>query len=184
MMRRRACVSIVLVVSLLSALASPDRSWGFIDFSEDALKSAGIIMGITAGVVLLVVLVAGTVKDIKGGEREEEDIWANARGKQTLARLPPLLGGALLVEEMKQAGALFRSVPPALPEGGRGFCGKSDGTCNLNPALFHIPGRDDIRSLKARSPNANDPNPGDALPRNDQRLACFWSETLNNGCTP
>ncbi len=108
-MNRSPVLSIACILALLLTLSTPGSSWGFLDFSEDALKSTGIIIGITAGVVILVVLIAGTIKDIKGGDEEEGDIWADLRENRTLSRFPAFMAGPLLVDDLRNA---FSSHPP------------------------------------------------------------------------
>jgi hypothetical protein len=88
-MSRSSILSTVVIFSLLFQFAVPHNVWGgFFDFDDpvDSLKTTGIIIGITAGVVLLVVLIAGTIKDIKGGDEEEVDIWADLRQDRSLGQ--------------------------------------------------------------------------------------------------
>ena len=62
-----ACILIACFVT--STLYPQDLRAGF--FDEDALKTTGIIIGITFGVCLVVVLIAGTMKDLKGDEPDD-----------------------------------------------------------------------------------------------------------------
>lgn len=61
----------VLIITLLTAVLYPQELWAF--FDEDTLKTTGIIIGITFGVCLVIVLIAGTMKDLKG---DPEDVFA------------------------------------------------------------------------------------------------------------
>ncbi len=113
-MIRSPVLSTLVVFSLVCALLLPaPAQGGFLDFGTDTLKSTGIIIGITAGVVLLVVLIAGTIKDIKGTDEEEEDIWADLRKNRTLSHFPSLFAGPDLLDGMR---ATIRPQPAESPE--------------------------------------------------------------------
>ena len=146
-MRRAAPLSILLIATLLFTVACPDPSWAFLDFSKDTWKTTGIVIGITAGVLLLVVLIAGTVTDIKRKSgKEEEDIWAYMLDNRTLACFPDILAGPVFLQDMKQALAvsssataqdlsLLRESSWDPPKAFRG----------LNPALYHLNGGSGVR---------------------------------------
>lgn len=73
--RIRSVSACLLIVSLLVTVLYPQDLWGGVfDFDEDTLKTTGIIIGITFGACLAIVLIAGTLKDLKG---EPEDIFAH-----------------------------------------------------------------------------------------------------------
>ncbi len=60
-----------LVVLLSLAVMIPPQAHAF--WGEDSLKTAGIITGITVGACLLIVLVAGTMIELKG---EPDDVFS------------------------------------------------------------------------------------------------------------
>lgn len=60
----------ILIFCFSFSVLYPQQLWGF--FDEDTLKTTGIIIGITFGVCLVVVLIAGTMKDLKG---EPDDLF-------------------------------------------------------------------------------------------------------------
>ncbi len=69
-------------------LVAPDDA---LCFDTDTLKTAGIVSGITLGVALIVVLIAGTVRDLKkdgGDEEEEDDVWSQSPVLRTLGYRP------------------------------------------------------------------------------------------------
>ena len=83
----RSFSSWLVVVCFLFAVLAPDDALAF--FDEDALKTTGIIMGITAGVALLIVLVVGTVRDLKKKkEPQEDDVWSRNPAVRTLGYRP------------------------------------------------------------------------------------------------
>lgn len=94
--RLRFSASWLVVVCFLFATVAPDDAQAF--FDDDALKTTGIIMGITAGVALLVVLVVGTVRDLKKNKDPQEDeVWSRNPVIRTLGYRPgafPWLGQA------------------------------------------------------------------------------------------
>ena len=72
------------VLLFVFALLSPEEACCF---DTDTLKTTGIIMGITFGVALVVVLLVGTIRDIKkgrGGGDEDEDVWTRSPVLRTL----------------------------------------------------------------------------------------------------
>lgn len=178
-MRPPAALSVVLAVSLLFTLSCPGSSWGFLDFSEDALKSTGIIIGITAGVVLLVVLVAGTIKDIKAKKGEEEDIWAGVRDNPTLAHFPELLLAPALLEEMKLATA--SSPPPDLPPPPPCMEGGPASVVKLNPALYQV---GVSGALRACAPASSTGRPPEGPPPDAGRFASLSPHAAAPACVP
>jgi hypothetical protein len=99
--RVRAFSSWLVVFCLLSATLSPGDAHAF--FDTDTLKTTGIIMGITFGVALVVVLVVGTIRDLKKNpEEDDDDVWSQSPVLQTLGYRPgdfPFLGKTLLSAE-------------------------------------------------------------------------------------
>ncbi len=82
--RLRSFCACSIVFFFLFTLICPDDA---LCFDTDALKTAGIVTGITIGVALVVVLIAGTMRDFKkdGGEEEEDDeIWSQSPVLRTL----------------------------------------------------------------------------------------------------
>ena len=179
MLRRPSSLLMLLLVPLLVMLACPDPSWAFLDFSKDALKSTGIVIGITAGAILLVVLIAGTMKDIKERKGQDVDLWADIMDSRTLAYMPDLLAGPLFVEDLKQALA---STPPALPPTIPGFPMDSSKGCGrtnpLHPILLGDPFRNDIR---AESPDPSAGRRSHEIPMVNGRFTPFLGYTASNG---
>jgi len=139
-MFRSPVLACVAILALICALIAPSPARAFLDFNdpEDTLKTTGIIIGITAGVVLLVVLIVGTVKDIKGGEEEEEDIWADLRNNRALQHVPSLFAGPDLLDGMRASLLRDPGDSPVLPSWAR-------------PSVFH--------GDTASSPHAGAPAP-------------------------
>ena len=84
---RCLCVWSVLLF-FLSSLFSPDDAFSF---DTDTLKTTGIIMGITFGVALVVVLVVGTIRDLRGrpdDDEEDDDVWSQHPVLKTLGYRP------------------------------------------------------------------------------------------------
>ena len=82
--RMRICCTWSVVFFFLFTLFSPDDA---LCFDEDTLVTAAIVSGITLGVALLVVLVAGTLRDVKGDkdeEDEDDDVWTQSPVLRTL----------------------------------------------------------------------------------------------------
>jgi hypothetical protein len=77
------CWTLIIVASLVFATCSPKSAWAFLD--EDSLKTSAIITGISLGVALLIVLIAGTIRDIKGDD--DEDIWEDNWTDNSLLKL-------------------------------------------------------------------------------------------------
>ncbi len=74
---RMFCACSVLFFFLFT-LCTPDDA---LCFDTDTLKTAGIVTGITIGAALVIVLVAGTMRDLKGdrGDEEEDDeVWSRS----------------------------------------------------------------------------------------------------------
>lgn len=100
--RVRSLCACSVVFFLVFALFSPDDA---LCFDTDTLKTTGIIMGITFGVALVVVLVVGTIRDLKGRpdeEEEDDDVWSQHPVLRTLGYRPvyfPLLGEVPLPPE-------------------------------------------------------------------------------------
>jgi len=158
-MTRSRFLATFLSLFLIVSMATPHRSWAFLDFDEDALKTTGIIIGITAGVVLLVVLIAGTVKDIKGGEEEEEDIWANLRKNRTLSSFPSLMAGAVLADDLRRGFDAPSQTPDKLradssPEEARvRLCAKQDGRpFRIGGSEIRLPGMEIPPVDRVRNP--------------------------------
>ncbi len=88
--RSRMLCSWIVLVSFFAVLTAPNQASAF--FSEDALATTGIIIGITAGVCLLVVLIAGTISDIKKKPEDPDDVFSEVPILKSLALrpLPPL----------------------------------------------------------------------------------------------
>ena len=90
--RRSPLVCTILLICLIVTLAAPRlASAGF--FDEDALKTTGIIVGITFGVSLVIVLIAVAVIEFRGGP--DEDVWSkvpvNEEEVAAIRDLPRLL---------------------------------------------------------------------------------------------
>ena len=80
----RSCCTWPVLFFFLFTFLSPDDALGF---DTDTLKTAGIVTGITIGVALIVVLVAGTFRDAKRGkdkEGEDDDVWTRSPVLRTL----------------------------------------------------------------------------------------------------
>lgn len=89
-------------------LFSPDDA---LCFDTDTLETTGIIMGITFGVALVIVLVVGTIRDLKGrpaDDEEDDDVWSRHPVLRTLGYRPvyfPLLGEVpSLPEDLSKEG--------------------------------------------------------------------------------
>jgi len=178
MLFRSRVLALALSLFLFASLATPHRSWGFLDFSEDALKTTGIIIGITAGVVLLVVLIAGTVRDIKGGEEEEEDIWANLRENRTLSSFPSLMAGAVLADDLRNAFASPGADSPTLQDRAQAGDARIPDGLGHSFQAFRIGGSEILLAdpqAADRPPPPRDP-PGDAL-----RFALLLQDTAGRG---
>jgi hypothetical protein len=84
----------LVVFCLLFATLYPDDALAF--FDTDTLKTTGIIMGITFGVALVVVLVIGTIRDLKENrDEDDDDVWSQSPVLRTLGYRPgdfPFLG--------------------------------------------------------------------------------------------
>jgi hypothetical protein len=81
------CVWSVLFFFLF-ALFSPNDAHCF---DTGTLETTGIIMGITFGVALVVVLVVGTIRDLKGrqaDDEEDDDVWSQHPVLRTLGYRP------------------------------------------------------------------------------------------------
>ena len=84
----RSCCAWSVIFFVVFFLVSPDDA---LCFDTDTLKTAGIVTGITIGVALLVVLIAGTVRDLKGDpgdEDEDDDVWSQSPVLRTLGYRP------------------------------------------------------------------------------------------------
>ena len=92
--RVRVFSSWLVVFCFLFATLHPDDALAF--FDTDTLKTTGIIMGITFGVALVIVLVVGTVRDLKKDrDDDDDDVWSQSPVLRTLGYRPgdfPLLG--------------------------------------------------------------------------------------------
>jgi hypothetical protein len=142
-MDRSCTLSTMLILALVFPFVVPDTSWGgMFDFDDidDTLKTTGIIIGITAGVVLVVVLIAGTIKDIKGGDEEEIDIWADIRQDGSMGYLSGLLAGPLPPPPAKVAASTPFPEGPGCSKGIRLVPEQRDHGTGLNPELFRFGG--------------------------------------------
>jgi hypothetical protein len=104
--RVRVFSSWLVVFCFLFATLHPDDALAF--FDTDTLKTTGIIMGITFGVALVIVLVVGTVRDLKK-DRNDDDVWSQSPVLRTLGYRPgdfPLLGRPPLPAEGPADGVL------------------------------------------------------------------------------
>ena len=137
-MKRSSFVSALLVFTLLFSFCVPSPGWAFLDFSTDALKSTGIIIGITAGVLLLVVLIVGTVRDVKG-DKEDEDIWASLEDTKFDA-FPTLLAGRDLLCSFRHGFTVEDPAPPAESLPANLLCAPG-GDFVVQPSRFHVAGR-------------------------------------------
>ncbi len=82
----RLCCAWSVLFFFLFTLFSPDDALCS-DFFDDYMKTPLIITGITFGVALLIVLVVGTVRDLKrdrGDEDEDDDVWSQSPVLKTL----------------------------------------------------------------------------------------------------
>jgi|GEM_PF-3377352 len=80
----RLCCAWSVLFFFLFTLFSPDQAFCF---DEDTLVTAAIVSGITLGVALIVVLIAGTVRDMKRDrdeEDEDDDVWTRSPVLRTL----------------------------------------------------------------------------------------------------
>jgi hypothetical protein len=80
----RFCCTWCVLFFFLFTFFTPEEA---LSFDTDTLKTAGIITGITIGVALIVVLVAGTIRDTKRKKDEEEkddDVWSQSPVLRTL----------------------------------------------------------------------------------------------------
>jgi hypothetical protein len=85
--RISAFSSWLLVFCFLFATLYPQDAPAFID--TDTLKTTGIIMGITFGVALVVVLVVGTIRDLKKNrDQDDDDVWSQSPVLRTLGYRP------------------------------------------------------------------------------------------------
>lgn len=125
---RGSSVLCLVTFVLVGALAFPPDLWAFMD--EDTLKISGIALGATLGVCLVVVLIAGTMKDL-GGEEEEDDF---------LARLP-LPEGAVEQGMSLLNGTAFRRKPGCSPA--------LSGASSLSLPLLPHPDSGDVRGNAA-----------------------------------
>jgi hypothetical protein len=153
-MNRSSILSTIVIFSLLFQFVAPDISWGGIfefDDLDDTLKTTGIIIGITAGVVLLVVLIAGTIKDIKGGDEEEVDIWADLRQDHSLGGVYGLLIAPGFLDaqdgDAPQSCGAAEDIPGRMTpvQDGR------DPGRGLNPELFRIGGSATVFSASGKA---------------------------------
>jgi len=91
----------LVVFCFLFATLSPEDAQAF--FDTDTLKTTGIIMGITFGVALVVVLVVGTIRDLKKDrDQDDDDVWSQSPVLRTLGYRPgafPFLEKTLLPAE-------------------------------------------------------------------------------------
>ena len=91
----RLCCAWSVLFFFLFTLFAPDDA--LCDW-EDNLKTAAIVSGITLGVGLIVVLVVGTLRDMKRDkdeEDEDDDVWSGSPVLRTLGYRPmddPLFG--------------------------------------------------------------------------------------------
>ena len=144
------CIWLV-VACFLFATAYPDDALAF--FDEDTLKTTGIIIGITAGVALLVILVIGIARDMKKDRDKEEDVWSQSPVLRTLGYNPgafpylrdaPAKPGALCGEAMTRHREIDLLVPGKVDGIGRGkaTCGlaqESSGTTfGTRPSGFSL----------------------------------------------
>jgi hypothetical protein len=85
-------------------------------FDTSTLETTGIIIGITFGVALVVVLVVGTIRDLKGrpeADEEEDDVWTQHPVLRTLGYRPaffPLFGEAPSLGEEYTEEARLREM--------------------------------------------------------------------------
>jgi hypothetical protein len=93
-------------------LLCPDPA---LSFDTDTLKTAGIITGITIGVALVVILVAGTMRDFRrdrGEEEEDDEVWSRSPVLRTLGYNyldDPLFGpSSTLAEDPSRQGLAER----------------------------------------------------------------------------
>ena len=85
--RIRASSSWLVVFCLLFATLYPQDAPAFIN--TDTLKTTGIIMGITFGAALVVVLVVGTIRDLKKNrDQDDDDVWSESPVLRTLGYRP------------------------------------------------------------------------------------------------
>jgi len=99
--RIRVSSAWLVVFCLLFATLYPDDALAF--FDTDTLKTTGIIMGITFGVALVIVLVVGTIRDLKKNrDHDDDDVWSQSPVLRTLGYRPgafPFLEKTLLPAE-------------------------------------------------------------------------------------
>jgi hypothetical protein len=167
--RVRAFSSWLVLFCFLFATLHPEDALAF--FDSDTLKTTGIIMGITFGVALVIVLVVGTIRDMKKNpDKDDDDVWSQSPIFRTLGYRPgefPFLGKIplpaedppenRLVSEEEIEGFLkaridgigFGKLPRALGQGSHGFtlgCVPSEVTLSYPPT-----DRGRIRPLVSRT---------------------------------
>jgi len=77
---------LVVFCFLFATLYSEDA---LASFDTDTLKTTGIIMGITFGVALVVVLVVGTIRDLKKNrDNDDDEVWSQSPVLRTLGYRP------------------------------------------------------------------------------------------------
>jgi len=110
-----------VIFFFLFTLLSPDDASCF---DTDALKTTGIIMGITFGVALVVVLLVGTIHDMKRDRDkgdEVDEVWSRHPLLRTLGYRPvdyPFFGGSPAPPEVLfEQGRMHLEKANVLPQG-------------------------------------------------------------------
>ena len=142
MKQRRASVPAGLIVLVFVwSILCPRDLWAI---DEDDLKTVGIVTGITLGVGLAIVLIAGTLTDF-GGDDEEEGFLSYSPEREPTAPasfVAMLLGKGCRVEDW-----FSRTQRPGLPALPKGALPRTE---SLNALLFRTgqPGRTWLEDAK------------------------------------
>jgi hypothetical protein len=172
------CCAWTALFFFLCTLLTPHDA---LSFDSDTLVTAAIVSGITIGVALIVVLVAGTFRDVKRGrdkDDEDDDVWTRSPVLRTLGYRyadNPLFSGSSPrlegLEGRQEIEAFLAGRIDRIPSDGRQDPSSAD------PGCFRLGGESAAFSLSYPGEGGNEHPPPFSLWLTGSRSCRILDET-------